>query len=381
MASPAPRPALLVAAFSARQIARSAAAAGFDVLAVDFFNDSDLARHCVASRLLTGPYPDGFSGAALLDLLSELAEGRQPVGFVYGAGFEDRPQLIAAIGERWPILGNDAATVRRLKDPMRFAADCAAAGVAHPQTRRHRPGQPDGWLAKRIGGAGGSHVVAADRADVQDDGLYFQQHVPGERVSLGFIGQRSRIDSLGLTRQWTRPVAASPFRYGGAVGPLSLPRLEAELADAVTRLARRVPLIGIGSADFVLAEEGVVLLEINPRPGATLDVHDLPGDPLLQRHLAAAGLPLRVPDGPPRRPALRASGLAWANLPLAVPDPFAWPPYAADLPRAGARIAAGEPVCTITVTDCADGSTEAMVCACFDAREAAIIASLERTAA
>lgn len=208
---------LLVAAFSARQIARSAVAAGYDVLAVDFFNDRDLAPLCLSSECLPGEYPDGFSGPALMAALARLAEGRRPFGFVYGAGFEDRPDLLGEIARFWPVLGNDAATVRRIKDPILFAGACAAAGVPHPETRMTPPADRRGWLAKRQGGAGGGHVVAAESL-VDPAGHYFQRIVPGERLSLGFIAHGTHITSLGITRQWCDPVASAPTGMAGRSG-------------------------------------------------------------------------------------------------------------------------------------------------------------------
>lgn len=368
---------LLVAAFSARQIARSAVAAGYDVLAVDFFNDRDLAPLCLASECLPGDYPDGFSGPALMAALTRLAEGRRPFGFVYGAGFEDRPDLLSEIARFWPVLGNDAATVRRIKDPILFAGACAAAGVPHPETRMTPPADRRGWLAKRQGGAGGGHVVPAESL-VDPAGHYFQRIVPGERLSLGFVAHGSHIASLGITRQWCDPVASAPYRYGGAVGPLDL-GVETQLAEAVEGVLGRIPLIGIGSADFVVDGSVATLLELNPRPGATLDVHDTPDDPLLVHHLAAVqGLGSRWR---PKRPGIRASGLAWAGEAGIVDRAFAWPGWAADLPADGAQVAAGEPLCTVCVEDGAHDGGEADARRLFDSRRAYLLSSLRRDAA
>ena len=371
------RACLLVAAFSARQIARSAVAAGYDVLAVDFFNDRDLAPLCLACESLPGGYPDGFSGPALMGALTRLANGRRPLGFVYGAGFEDRPDLLDEIARFWPVLGNEAATVRRIKDPILFAGACAAADVPHPETRMTPPADRRGWLGKRQGGAGGGHVVPAESL-ADPAGHYFQRVVPGERLSLGFVAHGVQIASLGVTRQWCDPVSSAPYRYGGAVGPLQL-SIEARLVEAVEGVLDRIPLVGIGSADFVVDGAVATLLEINPRPGATLDVHDTPEDPLLVHHLAAVhGLGSRRQ---PKRPGIRASGLAWATEAGAVDAAFAWPDWAADLPAAGAQVAAGEPLCTVCVEDGAHDGREVDARRLFDGRRTHLLSCLRRDAA
>ena len=61
------------------------------------------------------------------------------LGLVYGAGFEDRPELLTLIAKDWPLLGNDAATVARLKAPESFFAELDRLGIPHPATSSERP--------------------------------------------------------------------------------------------------------------------------------------------------------------------------------------------------------------------------------------------------
>ena len=63
------------------------------------------------------------------------------------------------------------------------------------------------------------------------------------------------------------------------------------------RVAQCFDLKGLGSADFLVNGEDFHLLEINPRPGATLDIFDSEAEPLLRIHLEAV-LEQRLPDCP-----------------------------------------------------------------------------------
>ncbi|MBB4003338.1 ATP-grasp domain-containing protein [Aurantimonas endophytica] len=369
------RPSVLAAAFSARQIAESARLAGVDALALDFFGDSDLAAAARRSEVLHGHYPDGFDADALIAALERLADGMAPIGFVYGAGFEDRPELLEAIGARWPILGTDPATQRRLKDPETFAALCAEAGVAHPPIGRDLPADPANWLSKKIGGAGGSHVVAATGQPPAPD-RYYQRVVAGERISLAFVAAGTRCAFLGFTRQWTVPSAAEPYRYGGAVGPLPDPVPQGPaMQAAVTAILALLPLVGMASADFVLTANGPVLLEINARAGATLDVFESAAQPLLALHLAACRgeLPERV-SGPG---IIRAAGLAWTESDIDLPAGFAWPDFTRDRTTPPASFAAGQPLCTVV----AEAETEEAATALFERRVADLRERFERKAA
>src|SRR5262245_66648644 len=94
---------LLIAAISGRQLAQAARRAGFIPLVADFFADTDTQEAAHACRKLDGDIRNGMRAAALLSALRDLAD-RAPspvLGIVYGAGFEDRPALLARIAKDW----------------------------------------------------------------------------------------------------------------------------------------------------------------------------------------------------------------------------------------------------------------------------------------
>ena len=79
--------------------------------------------------------------------------------------------------------------------------------------------------------------------------------------------------------------------------PASLPEdLARRMASAVIGVARAFKIKGLASADFLVKDGDALLLEINPRPGATLDIFDCGATPLLGLHVSAvkeAKLPAR----------------------------------------------------------------------------------------
>ncbi|MGH6842161.1 MAG: ATP-grasp domain-containing protein, partial [Methylocella sp.] len=106
-------------------MAAAARRAGYRPLLADFFDDSDTRDLCTANRLIEGGLDTGFEVEGLIGALEELAKLAAPCGFVYGAGFEDRAELLEVIGCRWPLFGNSPEVVRSVKDPVRLAKLCA----------------------------------------------------------------------------------------------------------------------------------------------------------------------------------------------------------------------------------------------------------------
>ena len=280
---------LLIAAVSGRQLAHAARRAGFTPLVADFFADTDTQAAAHACRKLGGDIASGMRRQTLLPALRALA-ARAPspiLGLVYGAGFEDRPALLTLIAKHWPLLGNTAATVARLKAPESFFTELDRLGIAHPATTSERPRKGAGWIAKRKGGAGGSHI-APSRLQRDAGSIYYQERVAGRAVSALFLANGRRARVLGFSEQWTAPTPRSPFRYGGAVRPASLrPSVARQMASAVAAIARSFAIVGLASADFLVDGDEALLLEINPRPGATLDIFDSGAKPLMRMHLEA----------------------------------------------------------------------------------------------
>jgi hypothetical protein len=116
------------------------------------------------------------------------------------------------------------------------------------------------------------------------------------------------------------------------------------LTETIARLAAAIPLLGLNSADFLVAGDGFRLLEINPRPSATLDIFEPPGGSLFALHMSACAGALDV--AAPKLPDAMAAALVYAERDLTIPA-LQWPDWAVDRPHTGAAIGTGEPLCTV----------------------------------
>ena len=352
-------PEILIAAHSGRALAAAARASGYAPLVADFFGDIDTREIAADSCVVEGDFARGFEAAPLFAALDRLARGRAPVGVAVGTGFEDRPALLDAIARRWPLIGNDAAAVALVKDPPAFAALCAAAGVPHPATSLAPPPAGADWLVKRAGGSGGTHIeVFAGQATAA--GRYFQERMPGVPVSLLLLASGGDAQVLGASRQWTAPRSAilrrkpilhgenglSPLdgtcRHGGALRPWSGPALR-KMHAAALALIPATGLRGLASFDFLVDGARFALLEINPRPGATLDIFAHPQ--LFSAHVAACAgtlpaIPLHFADA-------QAAATLYCKNDIAQMPVLDWPDWVRDRSPPGSRLRSGDPLCTI----------------------------------
>ncbi len=363
---------VLIAALSGRALAACARRAGYRPLVADLFGDLDTLDLAEASERVPGTLARGFAKDALLASLNRLATGRRVIGVVAGTGFEDRPGLLRSLAARYGLVGNFPEVVAAIKDPFRFAETCARADVPYPDIR-YDPPPGAGWLRKRAGGSGGVHVAAPTRRAVARRGWYYQRRVAGEPVSAAFLAAGGRCRVLGFSRQWADPAPSQPFRYGGASrpAPLSADRA-ADIGDAVARLVAHTGLRGLNSADFLVRDDGFHLLEVNPRPGATLDILADAEGALFRWHLDACNGVL--PQTAPVFSGAAAAAVVYASAGITPPASFPWPAWTADRQAPGSAVASGAPLCTV-LADAADAdAAERLV----RDRAAAILACAER---
>jgi uncharacterized protein len=339
------RATVLIAALSGRALAASARRAGYLPLVTDFFGDQDTLQVAHAHVRLVD-LARGIQECTLTEALAKLSERGQPLGIVCGSGFEDRTQLLEHVARRWRLFGNSAETVAKIKDPEFLSALCASLKIPFPESCLAKPASPGDWLAKRRGGAGGAHITPAMRSDRAEHEIYYQRKTSGSSISGLFLGDGARAVVLGFSEQWSMPTERQPYRYGGAVRPADVaPHTVDALTVAIQRLAAAVPFLGLNSADFLVDGERFWLLEINPRPGATLDIFEPPQGSLFALHMAACSGELAAAARDPA--GAKATAIVYAEHDIASVPALNWPYWTTDWPVTGSTIKAGEPLCTV----------------------------------
>ncbi len=331
------RATIIVLANSARAIAASAKRAGFAALAVDVFGDEDTREMSLSAMKLEGGLAAGLTPDKVADAVETLVGAYDPIGLVYGSGFEHQPEAIAAIARVTRIFGNSADTIRRAKDPMLLAQLCASAGISHPPIALATPEEPELWLTKTRGGAGGAHVVPAALGRLSTD-RYFQRFVSGESVSALFVAD-------GRKNRNHRPQPAMDFANARSrrFDMAALPGLSILAAHKRTKSHALSPsshrncgLVGLNSADFIVSRDAVWLIEVNPRLGATLDLFEPVGRALFAIHIAGCeGHAIAVPNCS----GVRAAGVVYAPHDMVMSHaPRNWPDWTADRPPPGTRV-------------------------------------------
>lgn len=389
---------LALAGLSARMLAEAAREGGFRAVALDLFGDADTRRAAEAWLPIGDPTRLAIDRDALFAALRGLrAQGAS--GWIAGSGFEADSGVLAAGARLLPLIGNAAEVVAAVRDPANFFSRLRALGIPHPETCLAPPPVAAGWLRKNAGSCGGREVSPVDQAVLAEvsgvpsdstfhpgnGGIHYQRLAPGHPMSVLFLadGRRSRV--LGVNRQIVRRLGRQPFVFRGCIGPLPVARVvRAALQGIVDALTADFGLRGLNGLDFLLDGERIAVLELNPRPPASIALYPdaLPGG-LIRAHLAAsldqrlpaaAGMGARASGGwraeaPTVRARVRATvrgievvfARAHHRIDAAAADALARQSWCHDLPQHGSSIPRAAPLCTVSAAGSSAAEVQALL--------------------
>ncbi|MDY6966004.1 MAG: ATP-grasp domain-containing protein [Halobacteriota archaeon] len=268
---------ILVVGYSVRYIACSGKRAGYEMHCIDHFNDLDL-QNC------GDVYPLGDIETEK-DLKCFIDDhGIEFDAIILGSGFE-RFRLEGV------VLNNASKVMENVTNKRWLARRLEELGVPHPQTyTTDYPQYPA--IAKPIFGAGGVDIslVYSENDLPQDDSFLLQEYISGMPASVSVISTKDEAVAVAVNEQIVgmKDLGQTfPFGYCGSITPF-----QTDFALKMCKIAEDIvldlELIGTNGVDFILTEDDIFVIEVNPRFQATLDTIELSTDiNIFDAHLRA----------------------------------------------------------------------------------------------
>ncbi len=337
---------LVIAAISSRIYVQAAVMAGYEVIALDAFDDVD--TQMLASQTFKVTLKDDqLKSTEILAILQQL-DLSLCLGFCYGAGFEAQPHLLAAINQLIPVIGNSVTTINLAKNPNAFFGLCDKLNMDYPITQFERPANTINWLQKTIGGSGGAHIKPLLPLRLfGNSNHYYQKIQAGTSYSCLFLTDGLHTQVVGFNEQWCAPTPLLPYRYAGAASNVTLiDNVKFKIEAFIQNASQELGLVGLNSCDFIVENDNVFMLEINPRLSATLDLYRAKKDFLFVAHVEACLGQLK--QWPIVEKKSRAHLMIYTKSQAHVPANMGWPQWVSDIPRPLSTLAAGVPLCTVS---------------------------------
>lgn len=327
----------LLAGLSTRGLAESAVRAGKDVVCIDFFGDLDLEQicECVCLRREYNANLDFVDPFLFLKAARTLKYDR----LVYTSPLENYPQVIKEFGEKCEITGNDAETVRKVRNWKTLYTFCKENNILFPETF---DGLGYVLKPKKSGGGIGIRRLSA---------YVVQQYVKGGHFSASFLGDGENAELISVNEQLIgrNEFGARKFWYCGNITPIM--NFKEDIGVICGRLVEEFGLKGSCGIDFVIGK-GLHVMEVNPRPQATLEIIERAfGVNMFLLHEKSCKKTLESIKTPGR---IWGKAILYAEEDVRMPDTNMWSEWdwIKDIPHPFERIAKSEPVCTVI----ADGS-------------------------
>ncbi len=329
---------VLVVASSGRMLAQAAKNAGLKPLVIDLLADLDTcadAEELVKVQSLAG---EGLTGA-----VDFFIDRYAVTHAVYGSGFECYPESLYYLDDRLTVLGNSPDIFARTQSKPDFFAVLSRLGIPYPEVSFDLPPHADKWLVKPLQGQGGAGIKHAGYGSA-DSSVYWQKYQPGTPQSVLFLADGQAVRVIGFNTQWPVQTGAEDvFIFSGIINRSALPAThKAQITGWLAKLVREFGLNGLNSLDFIADGDGLYVLEINPRPPASMQLYD---DRLLMAHILAGQGELT--DGFNGQHGVTAYQIIYAERDAIIPDAFEWPEGCVDLPAPGVICRKGQPICSI----------------------------------
>jgi methenyltetrahydromethanopterin cyclohydrolase len=329
---------VLVIASSARMLAQIAKNEGFKPLVIDLFADQE-----------TQSYAEDFKQIATLakqylqPAVDDFIKSYKVTQVVYGSGFENHPESLRYLNSCLTILGNSPDAFIGLHDKTVFFAALNQFYIPYPSVCFSKQNEFEGWLIKPMRGQGGVGIKRFLGEAIGSDS-YLQIYQTGKQYSVLFLADGLHTQIVGFNSQWTTCLDDSrEFIFSGIINFCDL-KFDQQ-AQVVGWLKKIVPLFnlkGLNSLDFISDGLNSWLLEINPRPSASMQLYEVN---LFERHIKAS-------LGELTHDLYHVNGytgyqVVYAQHEIMVPDSFLWPEGCVDLPESGVICRTGQPICSI----------------------------------
>ncbi|MCK9396900.1 MAG: ATP-grasp domain-containing protein [Methylobacter sp.] len=337
---------ILIVAGSGRMLAQAAKNASLKPLVIDLFADIDTQGYAEDFRQVAS-----LAEQDLAPAVDYFVERYAVTHVIYGSGFECYPESLRYLDSRLIMLGNDPDAFARQLDKPAFFSTLGELNIPYPEVVFSAPDCGDGWLLKPMQGQGGIGIKRY-RADYDVKApVYWQKLQAGAPHSVLFLADGQQMQVVGFNRQWpVRLSGTQEFVFSGVANSCDLSDAhKAEIADWLKQMVPAFALKGLNSLDFIHADDLSYVLEINPRPSASMQLYD---QDLLGRHIQSCERAQSVGRNSVAYCAAWQdyhSGyqVVYAAQDLIIPDRFQWPDWCMDLPKPGNMCRAGQPLCSI----------------------------------
>lgn len=275
---------VLVIGVNTRSVACSLKKLGFDVCSVDYFGTLDLQECTTHHRSVLnqkanqsgGYFDENFDPAGLLDIAGDFIDYVDFIIPLAGASPEDFPKKKIMGNKDVEDVENKYKLYKNLKDEFNLPETYLISDLVEAQEISDTHRDKD-FILKPVQGSGGYRIRKFNNLDENSDSgldlgdLILQERIEGQNISASVLSTDQASKTILTSQQIIGDVTLGqrePYGYCGNIAPLLEDKGTIEMAEEVIG---HLSLIGSNGVDFVINDEDLFLIEVNPRLQGTLE--------------------------------------------------------------------------------------------------------------
>lgn len=331
---------LLIIAQSGQMLAQAASNIGLTFFVIDCFSDRD--THALAADLYQ------VSSLAIDNIQTGVKKFKKNCSFcLYGSGFEAYPETLVFLASHFQLLGNSSRTFNALQNKPAFFQQLQRLNITYPAVYVTPPASKKNYLIKPYQSLGGENIqrlTSVNTHPLKKNTFYYQRYIKGENLSVLFLAHREYARVLGYNQQWTRP---DSFVFSGIMNHATLAKQHQHtIQQWLKKLTSHYQLQGLCSLDFILYKDQCYLLEINPRPPASMMLYQAN---LLQHHLLACQNKVDQQTIFLSKK-YTAYQIIYAPKHIKIPQTMQWASCCHHIPNGGQIIPKDSPICSMIIS-------------------------------
>ena len=352
---------VLVTGVNTRAVACSLKKLGYTVYSADYFGVMDL-KPCVNGYKSfldqtpgesCGKFTDTFHMENILQLAEEYVSSVDLIICLSGVSPKHFPKRKLQGNYQVDGIDDKYRLYQKFKNKFQYPATFKVCSIEEAQEIAENY-QDKSFILKPRSGSGGYGIFeysegVMDNKDLLEMDYILQEKIHGLNLSASVLSTGTECEAIITSRQIIGDKTLNPgelYGYCGNITPYTDKNVNDELNNTSEEIIRQLKLVGSNGVDYILNEDGLHIIEVNPRLQGTLECAELSLNiNMAQAHLEACqGNLIEIPS--PERTAVKMIVHApersqVANLDL---------PGVYDLPYQGVIIEKGEPLATVIIS-------------------------------
>ena len=328
---------ILIIATSGRLLAQMVKDVGYSPIVIDCYADQDtqiLAIECIKVNSLALKF--------IKPAFSTLQAKYSLKDCLYGSGFDSNLDSLTFIQKNISVIGNSVEVFSIVQNKALFFKILKKNAIPHPVTLFSPPNDPV-FLSKPIQGEGGIGIKQYQPLEKTKD-CYWQKKIKGIPLSVLFVANGKQCKILGFHRLLVRGRHTNDYVFSGLIRGLNFSdELKNKISHWVNILVPEFSLKGLNSMDFIWQDEQCFVLEINPRPSASMQLYP---SSIIEAHIDSC-LSGELKPAPFIDSDYYAYQIIFAISDCVIKTEMNWPEWVIDIPQAGSIIHTGMPICSI----------------------------------